>query len=99
MGVIMLVEHLPLDEDLYRKITQMSYSEHKPLQKLINDMLKEYLHVYALSKKIGYALISKEVLKTTFENTPEDQIMELSRKIATRYREAAILLHGKHTFV
>jgi hypothetical protein len=77
----------------------MSYSEHKPLQKLINDMLKEYLHVYALSKKIGYALISKEVLKTTFENTPEDQIMELSRKIATRYREAAILLHGKHTFV
>jgi hypothetical protein len=37
---MLVVEHLPLDEDLYRKITQMSYSEHVPLQKLINDMLK-----------------------------------------------------------
>jgi hypothetical protein len=92
---MLVVEDLPIDEDLYRKITQMSYSEHVPLQKLINDMLKEYLNVYALSKKIGYALISKDVLKTTFENTPEDQVIELSRKIATRYREAAILLHGK----
>ncbi len=91
----MFVEHLPLDEDLYRKITQMSYSEHIPMQKIINDMLKEYLNVYALSKKMGYALISKDVLKTTFENTPEDQVIELSGKIATRYREAAILLHGK----
>ena len=79
----MPVERLPLDEDLYRKITQMSYSEHVPLQKLINDMLKEYLNVYALSKKIGYALISKEVLKTTFDNIPEDQVIELSRKIPT----------------
>jgi hypothetical protein len=92
---MLVVEHLPLDEDLYRKITQMSYSEHIPMQKIINDMLKEYLNVYALSKKIGYALISKDVLKTTFENTPEDQVIELSGKIATRYREAAILLHGK----
>lgn len=91
----MLIEHLPLDEDLYRKITAMSYSEHIPIQKLINDMLKEYLNVYVLAKKIGYALISKDVLKTTFDNTPEDKVMELSRKIATRYREAAILLHGK----
>ena len=93
----MLVERLPLDEELYKKITRMSYSEHVPLQKLINDMLKEYLNVYALSKKMGYALISKEVLKITFDNTPEDQVMELSRKIATRYREAAMLLHGKPT--
>jgi hypothetical protein len=58
-------------------------------------MLKEYLNVYALSKKIGYALISKEVLKTTFDNTSEHQVNELSKKIATRYREAAILLHGR----
>lgn len=91
----MLIEHLSLDEELYRKITAMSYSEHISVQKLINDMLKEYLNVYVLSKKIGYALISKDVLKTTFDNTPEDKVMELSRKVATRYREAAILLHGK----
>jgi flagellar biosynthesis component FlhA len=37
----------------------------------------------------------QQVLKTSFENTPQDQVIELSRKIATRYREAAILLHGK----
>ncbi|HET7283977.1 MAG TPA: hypothetical protein VFI70_04760 [Nitrososphaeraceae archaeon] len=56
----MLVERLPLEEEIYRKITKISYSEHIPLEKLINDMLKEYLNVYTLSKKIGYALISKE---------------------------------------
>jgi hypothetical protein len=44
-----------LDEELYKKITRMSYPEHVPLEKLINDMLKEYLNVYALSEKIGYA--------------------------------------------
>jgi hypothetical protein len=76
----MLIEDLPLDECI-------SYSEHIPLEKLINDMLKKYLNVYLLSKKIGYALISKEVLKTTFENTPKDQVLSLSTKIATRYRE------------
>jgi hypothetical protein len=83
----MLIEDLPLDEELYSKVTKISYSEHIPLEKLINDMLKKYLNVYLLSKKIGYALISKEVLKTTFENTPKDQVLSLSTKIATRYRE------------
>jgi hypothetical protein len=91
----MLIEHLPLDEELYRILTKISYSEHIPLEKLINEMPKEYLNVYLLSKKIGYALISKDVLKTTFENTPQDQTLSLSRKIAIRYREAAILSHGK----
>ncbi|HEY7081861.1 MAG TPA: hypothetical protein VH500_19380 [Nitrososphaeraceae archaeon] len=93
----MMIEHLPLDEETYRKITRISYSEHIPLEKLINDMLKEYLNVYFLSKKIGYALISKEVLKITFENTPEKQVAELSKNIANRYKEAAILLNGKPT--
>jgi hypothetical protein len=91
----MMIEHLPLDEETYRKITKISYLEHIPLEKLINDMLREYLNVYFLSKKIGYALISKDVLKITFENTPEAQVLNLSRNIANRYKEAAILLYGK----
>ncbi len=88
-------EHLPINKELYRKITKISYSQNIPIHKLINDMLQEYLNVYLLSKQIGYVIVSKKVLQKTFSYTPDDEIIPISEEIAVRYREAAILLHGK----
>lgn len=58
-------------------------------------MLNEYLNVYFLSKQIGYVIVSKKVLQNTFSYTPDDEIIRMSEEIAGRYKEAAILLHGK----
>ncbi len=44
-------------------------------------------------------LFQNSLLKTTFDNMPEEQVMKLSRKTATRYREAATILHGKPTLL
>lgn len=88
-------EHLPINKELYRKITKISYSQNIPIHKLINDMLQEYLNVYLLSKQIGYVIVSKKVLQKTFSYTPDVEIIPISEEIAVRYREAAILLHGK----
>jgi hypothetical protein len=90
-----IFEHLPINKELYRKITKISYSQNIPVHKVVNDMLSEYLNVYFLSKQIGYVIVSKKVLQKTFSYTPDDEIIRMSEEIAGRYKEAAILLHGK----
>lgn len=89
------LENLPLDHDIYRQLTKISYMEHVPVSKLINDMLREYLDVYLLWRKIGYVLVSKEVLKSSLLRSPDEELLEYAEKIAARHREAAILIHGK----
>ena len=90
-----IFERLPINKELYRKITKISYSQNIPVHKVVNDMLSEYLNVYFLSKQLGYVIVSKKVLKKTFSYTPDDEIIRMSEEIAGRYKEAAILLHGK----
>lgn len=87
------LEKLPIDHDIYA-MTKISWTEHIPLSKLINDMLREHLNVYLLWRNIGYVLISKDVLKSALMRSPDEEVPELAKKIASRYREAAILLHG-----
>jgi hypothetical protein len=91
------LENLPLDHDLYAKITKISYSEHIPVPKLINDMLREHLNVYLLWRKVGYTLVSKDVLKSTLAHVPDDELIESAEKVANRYKEAAIMLQGRPT--
>jgi hypothetical protein len=40
------LEHLMLDKNLYRKITKMAYSENKPVERVVDDMLIEYIDVF-----------------------------------------------------
>jgi hypothetical protein len=87
--------NLPLDADLYRQLTKISYSEHVPVSKLINDMLREHMDVYLLWRRIGYVLVSKDVLKSALLRSPDEELLEFAEKIASRYREAALLMHGK----
>jgi hypothetical protein len=89
------LENLPLDHDIYKQLTKISYTEHIPVSKLINDMLREHIDVYLLWRKIGYVLVSKEVLKSSLLRLPDEELLEYAGKIASRYREAAILMHGR----
>jgi hypothetical protein len=89
------LENLPLDHDIYKQLTKISYTEHIPISKLINDMLREHMDVYLLWRKIGYVLVSKEVLKSSFLRLPDEELLEYAEEIAGRYREAAILVHGR----
>lgn len=89
------LENLPLDHDIYRELTKISYTKHIPVSKLINDMLREHMDVYLLWRKIGYVLVSKEILKSSLMRSPDEELLEYAVKIASRYREAAILLQGR----
>src|SRR5574342_993520 len=89
------LENLSLDHDVYSKITKIAYTEHMPVSKVINDMLKEHMDVYLLWRKIGYVLVSKEVLQSSLLRSPDEELLEYSEKIASRYRDAAVLMYGR----
>jgi hypothetical protein len=89
------LENLPLDHDIYSRLMKLSYTEHVSVSKLINDMLREHMDVYLLWRQIGYVLVSKEVLKSSLARAPDEELLEYAGKIASRYREAAILMHGR----
>jgi hypothetical protein len=50
------LEHLLLDKNLYRKITKMAYSENRPIERIVNDMLTEYVNVFHPLRKIGLVM-------------------------------------------
>lgn len=89
------LENLPLDHDVYKQLAKLSFTEHVSISKLINDMLREHMDVYLLWRNIGYVLVSKDVLKSSLSRSPDDELLEYAAKIASRYREAAILMHGR----
>ncbi|HKZ61308.1 MAG TPA: hypothetical protein VJZ68_02675 [Nitrososphaera sp.] len=89
------LEDLSLDQDLYKELTKISYAEHIPVSKLVNDMLKEHMNVYLLWRRIGYVLVSRDVLKSSLMRSPDEELLEYAGKIAGRYREAAILMDGR----
>ena len=97
------VKDIMLDKNLYRTLTRLSYSdegtaEHEgqsSLSHLINEMLKEYLHTYILSKRMGHMLLSKDAVKVAINSMTDDQIAEASTVNANRYKEAAVLETGK----
>ena len=89
------LQNLPLDHDIYSELAKIAYMEHIPVSKLINDMLREHMNVYLLWRKTGYVLVSKEILKSSLTRMPEEELVEYAGKVASRYREAAILMRGR----
>lgn len=89
------LENLSLDHELYRELTKISYAQHISVSKLVNDMLKEHMNVYLLCRQIGYAFVSKDVLKSSLNRLPDEELLEYTGKIASRYREAAIVIGGR----
>lgn len=91
------IKDLMIERSIYAALTKMSYSsgEQIPLSNIINDILKEYLHTYVLSKRMGHMLLSKDIIGIAINNMTDEQLKEASVSNAVRYKEGAILEHGK----
>lgn len=91
------VKELFIEKNIYNTLTRMLYSNNEQitLSNIINNMLREYLHTYVLSKKMGHMLLSKDILRAAINQMSDDEIKEASITNAMRYREGAILEHGK----
>jgi hypothetical protein len=90
------VNDIVLENELYRTLTKIKYQEpDSSVSALINEMLKEYLHTYVLSKRMGHMLITKELVKTAVDGMNQEQIKKAAAENAIRYKEAAIIEHGR----
>lgn len=95
------VKDIMIEKSLYRTLTKLKYSmggadeEETSISSIINDMLKEYLHTYVLSKKMGHMLLSKDIVRVAINDMTEEQITEASIANAIRYKEGAILEYGR----
>lgn len=92
------VKDIMMEKDLYRALTQLKYragrEEETSISDLINSMLKEYLHTYVLSKKMGHMVISRDVIKVAMNELTEDEISKAATANAMRYKEGAVLEYG-----
>jgi hypothetical protein len=96
------VKDIMMDKDLYRALTQLQYcsgDDEISISTLINDMLKEYLHTYVLSKTMGHMLMSKNIVKIAVDSMTDEQMKEASAINAIRYKEGAIIEHGRPSLV
>jgi hypothetical protein len=87
-----------MEKDLYRALTQLKYrdgSDETSISSMVNDMLKEYLHTYVLSKTMGHMLMSKDTVRIAVDALTDEQIREASAANAERYKEGAIIEHGR----
>lgn len=85
-----------MEKDLYRTLTKLKYQDQESsLSNLINGMLKEYMHTYILSKRMGHMLVTRDLVKTSVSQLSEEQLKEAAAENATRYKEAAIIDHGR----
>jgi hypothetical protein len=83
------VREILMERNLYQTLTKMKYqsaNQETSISSLINEMLKEYLHTY---------IISKSMVETSVNALTDEQINEASAANAMRYREGARLEHGK----
>jgi hypothetical protein len=87
------LEHLLLDKNLYRKITKIAYSENRPVERLINDMLREYIDVFHPLRKIGLVHVTKDTVKMIFHDISDELIIEHAKSLSKRYMEVITLLN------
>jgi len=55
-----------LDKNLCRKITKIAYSENKPVERVVNDMLREYIDVFFPLRKISFVHVTTDIVKMIF---------------------------------
>ena len=87
-----------MDKDLYRALTKLKYSiggDEKNISELINDILKDHFHTYALSKSVGRILVSKYIMQRAIDKMPDEDLNELAIENAEEFKEAALIEHGK----
>lgn len=80
-----------MDSDVYRKITEMSYSQHVSPEKLINHMLKEHLGTMSLRRR-GFILVSKQTIRAITEQASEETMINAARNIGAQIKELGMLM-------
>lgn len=90
------VSDIKMEKDLYRALTQLKYRNGEAsISSIFNDMLKEYLHTYLLSKSIGHILIPRDIIKVAVNAMNDEEIKQASIDNVVRYRDGALLEHGR----
>ncbi len=91
------LEHLLLDKNLYRKITKFAYSENKPVDRVVNDILREYVDVFFPFRKIGFVHVTTDTVKMIFQDISDELIIDHAKSLSKRYMEVITLLNKNRT--
>ena len=78
VGTTTNLNNLHIDNETYRKITEMVYSQSTSIEKLINQMLKEQLRTLAF-RRSGFILVNKQTLKDITEQVSEEVLINAAR--------------------
>ena len=92
------VKDMMMEKNLYRALTQLKYrsgDEETSISSIFNDMLKEYLHTYVLSKSMGHILLPRDIIKVAVNSMSDEEIKQASADNVVRYKDGAILEHGR----
>jgi hypothetical protein len=86
-----------LDKNLYRKITKIAYSENKPVERVVNDMLREYIDVFFPLRKIDFVHVTTDTVKMIFQDISDELIIEHAKSLSKRYIEVISMLNKNRT--
>lgn len=81
---------LRLDGEIYRAVSMLSYSQKKPIEEIINDMLKKHLAIEGFLKN-GFQLFHKDIVRILSSAIPEERLAPEARNFPTLPKEMVIL--------
>lgn len=90
------LNNLYIDNDTYRKITEMAYSQNTSSEKLINHMLKEQLRTLAF-RRSGFILVNKRTVKTITEQLSDEALINAARNAEAHLKELGMLVASEQT--
>jgi hypothetical protein len=90
------LNNLHIDNDTYRKITEMAYSQSTSIEKLINHMLREQLRTLAF-RRSGFILVNKQTLGTITEQVSEEALINAARNAEAHLKEVGMLIASEQT--
>jgi hypothetical protein len=90
------LNNLHIDNDTYRKITEMAYSQNTSIEKLINHMLKEQLRTLAF-RRSGFILVNKQTIKDITEQVSDEALINAARSTEAHLKELGMLVASKQT--
>jgi hypothetical protein len=74
-------------------IAKIAYSENRSVERIINDMLREYIDVFHPLRKIGLVHVIKDTVKMIFHDISDELIIEHAKRFSKRYIEVITLLN------
>lgn len=90
------LNNLHIDNETYRKITEMAYSQNTSIEKLINHMLREQLRTLAFLR-MGFILVNKHTLKDITEQLSDEALINAARNAEAHLKEVGMLVASQQT--